>query len=139
MMEGNLERLKRKLEFGAEAIRECDGKGKQEEKENNLDKLRRRLEVCAKEIKEFEEKEMDWVGGASSRYIKAGKLKKKFIRLYNKLEAHEGTVSVAHKASGSDWMSLYLEEDDEDPAESDSKLEAKLNNQLKEGRSKINK
>ena len=130
--------LKRKLEFGAEEIRECEGKGKQEEKEDNFEKLRMRLEVCAKEIKECEEKEMDWAGGASSRYIKAGKLKKKFTRLYNKLEAHQGSVSVV-KASGYDLMSLYLEEDDEDPAESNSELEAKLNNQLKEGRSKINK
>jgi len=140
MMEGNLERLKKKLEFGAEEIWECEGKGKQVEKDDNFDKLRKRLEVCAKEIKEFEEKEMDWAGGASSRYIKAGKLKKKFIRLYNKLEAHQGSVSVAaDKASGYDWMSLYLEEDDADPAESNPNLEAKLNNQLKEGRSKINK
>jgi len=139
MMEGNLEMLKRKLEFGAEEIRECEGKGKQEKKEDNFDKLRRRLEVCANEIMECEEKEMDWAGGASSRYIKAGKLKKKFTRLYNKLEAHQESVSVADKASGYDWMSLYLEEDDADPAESNSKLEAKLNNQLKEGRSKINK
>ena len=140
MMEGNLERLKKKLEFGAEAIRECDGKGKQEEKENNIDKLRRRLEMCAKEIKECEEKEMDWAGGASSRYIKAGKLKKKFTRLYNKLEAQQGSVSASDDmASGYDWMSFYLEEDDQDPAESNSELEAKLNNHLKEGRSKINK
>jgi len=140
MMERNLERLKRKLEFGAEETRECEGKGKHEEKEDTFEKLRWRLEVCAKEIKECEEKEMDWAGGASSRYIKAGKLKKKFIRLYNKLEAHQGSVSVAaDKASGYDWMSLYLEEDDADPAESNPNLEAKLNNQLKEGRSKINK
>ena len=69
-------------------------------------------------------------------YIKTGKLKKKFTRLYNKLEAHQGNV---FKASGDDWMSLYLEVDDQDPAESNPELEAKLNNQLKEGRSKINK
>ena len=131
--------LKVQRNLYAQEIRECAGKGKQEEREDHFEKLRRRLEVCAKEIKECEEQEMDWAGGAGSRYIKAGKLKKKFTRLYNKLEAHQGSVSGGDQASGYDWMSLYLEEDDQDPAESNSELEAKLNNQLKEGRSKINK
>ena len=71
--------------------------------------------------------------------MKAGKLKKKLARLCNQLEARQGSVSVADKVSGHDWMSLYLEENDQDPAESNPELEAKLNNQLKEGRSKINK
>ena len=58
----------------AHEIRKCQEKGEQKGKEDNFEKLGRRLEVCAKEIKQCEEKEMDWAGGAGSRYIKAGKL-----------------------------------------------------------------
>ena len=95
--------------------------------------------MCAQEIKECEEKEMDWAGGSSSRYIKAGKLKKKLTSLCNQLEARQGGVSVADEESGHDFMSLYLEETDQDPADSNPELEAKLNYQLREGKSKINK
>ena len=137
--EGNLKRLRRRLEFCAEEMMECNNSGEKEEKEENLEKLRRKVEKCAQQIKECEEKEMDWAGGAGSRYIKTGKLKKKFTRLYNKLEAHQGSVSVVDQAGGYDWMSSYLEKDDKDPAESNPELEAKLKKQLKEGRSKINK
>jgi len=129
--EGNLERLRMNLKV-------CEEKGEKGKKES-LEKLRRKLDVCAQEIRECEEKEMDWAGGAGSGYIKAGKLKKKLARLCNQLEAHQGRVSVANEASGHDWMSSYLKENDQDPAESNSELEAKLNNQLKEGRTKINK
>ena len=69
----------------------------------------------------------------------APKLKKKFARLCGQLEVHQGRISVADKVSCHDWMSLYLEENDQDPAESNPELQDKLNKQLKEGRSKINK
>ena len=131
---GNLGRLRRNLE-----IKDCEEKGQKKKKKGSLEKLRRKLDVCAQEIRECEEKEMDWAEGAGSGYMKAGKLKKKLARLCNQLEARQGSVSVADKVSGHDWMSLYLEENDQDPAESNPELEAKLNNQLKEGRSKINK
>ena len=131
---GNLDRLRSNLE-----VNDCEEKGEKEEKKESFKKLRRKLDVCAQEIRECEEKEMDWAGGAGSGYMKAGKLKKKLARFCNQLEAHQGSVSVADKGSGHDWMSLYLEENDQDPAECNLELEAKLNNQLKEGRSKINK
>ena len=134
MKKGNLGRLRRNLE-----IKDCEEKGQKKKKKGSLEKLRRKLDVCAQEIRECEEKEMDWAEGAGSGYMKAGKLKKKLARLCNQLEARQGSVSVADKVSGHDWMSLYLEENDQDPAESNPELEAKLNNQLKEGRSKINK
>ena len=81
-------------------IKVKEEKGEKEEKKESLEKLRRKLDVCAQEIRECEEKEMDWAGGAGSGYIKAGKLKKKLARLCNQLEAHQGRVSVADKASG---------------------------------------
>ena len=132
--EGILERPRRNLGFNG-----CMKKGEKEEQKEGLETLRRKLDVCAQEIRECEKKEMDWAGGAGSGYIKAGKLKKKFARLCGQLEAHQGRISVADKVSCHDWMSLYLEENDRDPAESNPELQDKLNRQLKEGRSKINK
>ena len=141
MRESNLEKRSRgNLEFYTQG---CEEKGRNVEKGKNgkesLEKLRRKVQMCAQEIKECEEKEMDWAGGSSSRYIKAGKLKKKLTSLCNQLEARQGGVSVADEESGHDFMSLYLEETDQDPADSNPELEAKLNYQLREGKSKINK
>ena len=106
-------------------------------KEGSFEKLRRKLEMCAQEIKECEEREMDWAGGAGSSYIKAGKLKKKFTNIIKKLKAQE-SVSP-EKGSDCDWMALYLEQGDIDPAINNLELQAKLDMQLKEGRSRINK
>ena len=93
--------------------------------------------MCAQEIKECEGREMDWAGGAGSSYIKAGKLKKKFTNIMKKMKAQERVTP--ENGSDCDWMDLYLEQGDVDPAIDNLELQAKLDKQLKEGRSKINK
>ena len=103
-------------------------------KEGAVEELKRKLKECAQEIKECEEKEMDWSEGARSSYMKVGRLKKKFARLHNQLETQQ-----SDDADHLDLVSLFLQEEDEDPAESNPTLKAKLDKQLRENRSKLEK
>ena len=105
--------------------------------EGAVEELTRKLKECAQEIKECEEKEMDWSEGARSSYIKVGRLKKKFTRLHNALEAQHS--SPVNEADHLESVSLFLQEEDEDPAESNPSLKAKLDKQLRENRSKLDK
>ena len=106
-------------------------------KEGAVEELTRKLKECAQEIKECEEKEMDWSEGARSSYIKVGRLKKKFTRLHNALKAQDS--SPVNEADHLESVSLFLQEEDEDPAESNPSLKAKLDKQLRENRSKLDK
>ena len=103
-------------------------------KEGTVEELKRKLKECAQEIKECEEKEMDWSEGARSSYMKVGRLKKKFARLHNQLETQQ-----SDDADHLDLVSLFLQEEDEDPAESNPTLKAKLDKQLRENRLKLDK
>ena len=105
--------------------------------EGAVEELTRKLKECAQEIKECEEKEMDWSEGARSSYIKVGRLKKKFTRLHNALKAQDS--SPVNEADHLESVSLFLQEEDEDPAESNPSLKAKLDKQLRENRSKLDK
>jgi len=80
---------------------------------------------------------MDWSEGARSSYIKVGRLKKKFTRLHNALKAQDS--SPVNEADHLESVSLFLQEEDEDPAESNPSLKAKLDKQLRENRSKLDK
>ena len=106
-------------------------------KEGAVEELTRKLKECAQEIKECEEKEMDWSEGARSSYMKVGRLKKKFTRLHNALKAQDS--SPVNEADHLESVSLFLQEEDEDPAESNPTLKAKLDKQLRENRSKLDK
>ena len=103
-------------------------------KEGAVEELKRKLKECAQEIKECEEKEMDWSEGARSSYMKVGRLKKKVTRLYNQLETQQ-----SNEADHLDLVSQFLQEEDEDPAESNPTLKAKLDKQLRENRLKLDK
>ena len=103
-------------------------------KEGTVEELTRKLKECAQEIRECEEKEMDWSEGARSSYMKVGRLKKKVTRLYNQLETQQ-----SNEADHLDLVSQFLQEEDEDPAESNPTLKAKLDKQLRENRLKLDK
>ena len=104
-------------------------------KEGAVEELTRKLKECAQEIKECEEKEMDWSEGARSSYMKVGRLKKKFTRLHNELNTQQSNEADHHL----ELVSLFSQEEDEDPAESNPSLKAKLDKQLRENRSKLDK
>ena len=103
-------------------------------KEGAVEELTRKLKECAQEIKECEEKEMDWSEGARSSYMKVGRLKKKFTRLHNELKTQQN-----NEADHLDLVSQFLQEEDEDPAENNPTLKAKLDKQLRENRLKLDK
>ena len=99
-----------------------------------MEELTRKLKECAQEIAECEEKEMDWSEGARSSYMKVGRLKKKFTRLHKELKTQQ-----SNEADHLELVSLLLQEEDEDPAESNPTLKAKLDKQLRENRLKLDK
>lgn len=103
-------------------------------KKGAVEELKRKLKECAQEIMECEEKEMDWSEGARSSYMKVGRLKKKFTRLHNQLKTQQ-----SNEADHLELVSQFLQEEDEDPAESNPTLKAKLDKQLREHRSKLDK